>query len=125
MTIALQTIGRNQDDGNTARGICTNAVLGSDAVAQRRQRQAWLRCPSGNEAMAAELTVTAEHQHGVSKVPVRAGAQSFGPPQPGHWEFGFGNTSRCTLGVRPNKTKLTGPPRPRLARKKAHTGESG
>jgi hypothetical protein len=91
VTIALQTKGRNQDDGN--------AALGLDAVAQRRQRQAWLRCPSGNEAMAADWTVTAEHQHGVPKLPVRAGAQSFGPPQTGHRSFGFGNTSRCTLGV--------------------------
>jgi hypothetical protein len=49
--------------------------------------------------MAADWTVTTEHQHGVPKLPVRAGAQSFGPPQTGHRSFGFGNTSRCTLGV--------------------------
>jgi hypothetical protein len=34
-------------------------------------------------AMAAELIVNAPHQHGVSKLPVRAGAHSFGAPQTG------------------------------------------
>jgi hypothetical protein len=63
---------------------------GLTAAAQRLQRHDWLRCPSGNEAMDAELIVTVAHQHGVSNFPLRAGAQSFGPPQTGHCKFGFG-----------------------------------
>ena len=49
--------------------------------------------------MVAELTVTVAHQQGVSNLPLRAGAQSFGPPQTGHWKFGFGNMSWCLCGL--------------------------
>jgi len=59
----------------------------SGAVAQRRQRQ-HSRWSSRSEAIAAALTCTELHQHGVSNEPLRAGAQSFGPPQRGHWRLG-------------------------------------
>ena len=62
------------------------------AAAQRAQRQACLRCCSGTAASAAGLTVTEAHQQGVSNVPVRAGAQSFGAPQTGHSTAAFGKT---------------------------------
>ena len=65
------------------------ADAGSDAVAQRRQRQ-HPRWSSRSEAIAAALTCTELHQHGVSNEPLRAGAQSFGPPQCGHWRLGVG-----------------------------------
>jgi len=45
--------------------------------------------------MAKEPTFTDAHQHGVSKLPLRAGAQSFGLPQTGHSKFGLGVTSQC------------------------------
>jgi hypothetical protein len=51
--------------------------------AHRRQRQDSLRWAAGTRAIAVALIVIAEHQQGVSKEPLRAGAQSFGPPQSG------------------------------------------
>jgi len=65
------------------------ADAGSDAVAQRTQRQ-HSRWSSRSEAIAVALTCTELHQHGVSNEPLRAGAQSFGPPQRGHWRLGAG-----------------------------------
>lgn len=61
----------------------------SDAVAQRTQRQ-HSRWSSRSEAIAAALTCTELHQHGVSNEPLPAGAQSFGPLQRGHWRLGAG-----------------------------------
>jgi hypothetical protein len=57
--------------------------------------------------MASELTATVVHQQGVSKLPLRAGAHSFGRPQTGHWKFGFGNTVNVVGCGQPNETKLT------------------
>ena len=55
--------------------------------------------------MAVASIVTVAHQQGVSNVPVRAGAQSFGPPQRGHVRFGFGSIPGrwCIRGGAPGK----------------------
>ena len=55
--------------------------------------------------MAATSMVTVEHQHGVSKLPLFAGAQSFDSPQTGHTRFGLGNmetelTARRSVVIR-------------------------
>jgi hypothetical protein len=42
-----------------------------------------LRWAAGTRASTSALIVIAEHQQGVSNVPLRASAQSFGPPQRG------------------------------------------
>jgi len=42
-----------------------------------------LRWAAGTRASVSALIVTAAHQQGVSRLPLRAGAQSFGPPQSG------------------------------------------
>jgi hypothetical protein len=65
------------------------------AVAHFLQRQDGLRSLSGTASKAATSIVTVEHQHGVSKLPLLAGAQSFNSPQPGHTRFGFGNMEGC------------------------------
>ena len=54
-----------------------------------------LRSLSGTDIKAATSIVTVEHQHGVSKLPLLAGAQSFDSPQTGHTRFGFGNMEGC------------------------------
>jgi len=77
------------DTGRAQHGLIAGAIsahaTGGDAAdsAQRRHRQDSLRCAAGTRASAAALTVTVAHQHGVSKPPLRAGAQSLGPPQSG------------------------------------------
>ena len=65
------------------------------AIAHFLQRQDGLRSLSGTDTKAATSIVTVEHQHGVSKLPLLAGAQSFDSPQTGHTRFGFGNMERC------------------------------
>jgi hypothetical protein len=67
-----------------------HGVAAAGAVAHRRHRHASLRASAGKAAIAAASIVAVVHQHGVSNVPVRAGAQSFGPPQRGQVRFGFG-----------------------------------
>jgi hypothetical protein len=64
------------------------------AVAQRRQRQARSRCDAGSDASTEGLIAIVVHQHGVSNVPARAGAHSFGPPQSGHFNAAMGNMTR-------------------------------
>lgn len=46
--------------------------------------------------------VTFRHQHAVSKLPLRAGAQSFGPPHSGQVRLGLGimDFSALSLGAR-------------------------
>jgi len=52
----------------------------TDAVAQRKHRQ---EARSSLPRMFAAGMVTLVHQHGVSKLPLRAGAQALAPPQTG------------------------------------------
>ena len=61
------------------------------AIAHFLQRQDGLRSLSGADTKVATSIVTVEHQHGVSKLPLLAGAQSFDSPQTGHTRLGFGN----------------------------------
>ena len=75
-------------------GICVRPYSAFAAAMQRRQRHACPSAWSGTAAIATALTVTSVHQQGVAKSPVRAGAQSFGPPQTGHTTLGFGNMSQ-------------------------------
>ena len=65
------------------------------AIKHFLQRQDGLRSLSGTDTKAAASIVTVEHQHGVSKLPLLAGAQSFDSPQTGHTRFGFGNMAGC------------------------------
>jgi hypothetical protein len=58
------------------------------------------------DSIAATLIVTVEHQHGLSKLPLFAGAQSFGSPQTGHIRLGFGNMQGCRLNDRPQCAPL-------------------
>ena len=56
--------------------------------------------------MEAMSIVTIEHQHGVSKLPLLAGAHSFDSPQTGHTRFGFGNMEECRGRDRPQCAPL-------------------
>jgi hypothetical protein len=68
---------------------------GLTAIAHFLQRQDALRSLSGTDTKAATSIVTVEHQHGVSKLPLLAGAQSFDSPQTGQTRLGFGNMAGC------------------------------
>jgi hypothetical protein len=77
-TIGCTTLTKRQDQSRAA-------------ITHFLQRHDGLRSLSGRGTMAATSIVIVEHQHGVSKLPLPAGAQSFGSPQIGHTRFGFGN----------------------------------
>lgn len=64
--------------------------------------QASLRCASGTRATACGLIAVSRHQHGVSKLPLRAGAQALEPPQSGHIPVNFGlveGTMQLSVGM--------------------------
>ena len=69
---------------------CGRGISAGKTAAQRGQRQPSPRSRSGTPETAAGSIVSEVHQHGVSNVPVRTGAQSFGAPQTGHSSAAFG-----------------------------------
>ena len=56
---------------------------GAADSAHRRQMHDSLRSAAGTRAIVAARIATVAHQQGVSRDPLRAGAQSLGPPQSG------------------------------------------
>src|SRR4051812_44916548 len=77
------------------------ARLSPAVDAHARHRHERLRSRPGTRANEAALKVMQAHQHGSSKLPLRAGTHPFGAPHRGHVALGSGRMGASVPGPLP------------------------